>query len=51
MKKSEYENSDKNQFFRKITKYTIILSIIFIGTLVIKLVLFPFDLPVNFDAI
>ena len=51
MKKSEYQESAKNHIFRKITNYTIILSIIFIGTLVTKLVLFPFHLPVNFDAI
>jgi len=51
MEKSEYEKTEKNQFFRKITKYTIFLSIIFICTLITKLILFPSQLPVNFDAI
>ena len=51
MEKSEYGKTEKNQFFRKITKYTIFLSIIFICTLITKLILFPSQLPVNFDAI
>ena len=51
MKKSECQESARNHIFRKITNYTIILSIIFICTLVTKLILFPFHLPVNFDAI
>ena len=41
----------KSAFFGKFSKFSVLISVIFVGTLITKLYLFPYDLPLSFDSL
>ena len=45
------EINKKSAFFGKFSKFSVLISVIFVGTLITKLYLFPYDLPLSFDSL